>query len=55
MRFAVPRLRYEDSDLLSVAEASKVLFEQREKIPKVKVVYGRDLPLRHFKAKFKLV
>ncbi len=52
VRFAVPRLRYEKQDLSSVAEAVKVLHEHRSKIPGVKVIYGRDLSLRHFKAKF---
>jgi len=52
VRFAVPRLRYEKQDLDSVAEAVKILHENRHKIPPVEVTYGRDLPLRHFKAKF---
>lgn len=52
VRFAVPRLRYEKQDLSSTVEAVKVLYEHRSEIPGVKVVYGRDLPLRHFKARF---
>ncbi len=52
VRFAVPRLRYEKQDLESVAVAVKTLYEEREKIPPVEVVYGEDLPLRHFKARF---
>ncbi len=52
VRFAVPRLRYEKQDLESVAEAVKALHEERRRIPPVKVTYGRDLPLRHFKARF---
>ncbi len=55
VRFAVPRLRYERQDLESVVEAVKALYLGRENIPKVRVVYGRDLPLRHFKAKFELI
>ncbi len=52
VRFAVPRLRYEEQDLASVVEAVKVLYKYRSEIPGVKVIYGRDLPLRHFKARF---
>jgi len=52
VRFAVPRLRYEEQDLSSVVEAVRVLYEHRETIPGVKVAYGKDLPLRHFKARF---
>lgn len=52
VRFAVPRLRYERQDLDSVAESVKMLYDSRDKIPGVKVVYGKDLPLRHFKARF---
>ncbi len=52
VRFAVPRLRYEKQDLASCAESVKILYEHRHQIPPVKVTYGRDLPLRHFKAKF---
>ena len=52
VRFAIPRLRYEKKDLDSVAEAVKILYENRDKIPPVNVTYGRDLPMRHFKARF---
>ncbi|MBU1179289.1 tryptophanase [Patescibacteria group bacterium] len=52
VRFAVPRLRYEKQDLDSVAGAVVELYKNRDKIPGVNVVYGKDLPLRHFKAKF---
>ena len=55
LRFAVPRLRYEDSDLIAVVEAVKALYENRRNIPKIKVVYGLDKPLRHFKGRFELV
>ena len=41
VRFAVPRLRYEDQDLISSVEAVKALHDNRDLIPKVKVVYGR--------------
>ncbi|MBI4136736.1 tryptophanase [Candidatus Roizmanbacteria bacterium] len=53
VRFAVPRLRYEKEDLEHVAESVKHLYELRDKIPGVEVVYGKELPLRHFKARFK--
>ena len=52
VRFAVPRLRYEKQDLDSVAEAVKLLYDNRDKIPKIEVTHGRELPLRHFKARF---
>jgi tyrosine phenol-lyase len=52
VRAAVPRLAYEDQDLFSVAEAMKILYEHREKIPGVNVDYGRELKLRHFKSRF---
>jgi tryptophanase len=53
VRFAVPRLRYEKEDLDSVAESVRLLYDKKEGIPPVEVVYGRDLPLRHFKARFR--
>jgi tryptophanase len=53
VRFAVPRLRYEKEDLDSVAETVKLLHEHRDRIPPVEVTYGRSLPLRHFKARFR--
>ena len=53
VRFAVPRLRYEQQDLNSVAEAMKALYDHRHEIPGVEVTYGRDLSMRHFKARFK--
>jgi tryptophanase len=53
VRFAVPRLRYEKEDLDSVAEAVRILFDHRDRIPPVEVTYGRELPLRHFKARFR--
>jgi len=52
VRLAVPRLRYEEQDLASVVEAVKCLYESRDAIPAVDVTYGRELPLRHFKARF---
>lgn len=52
VRFAVPRLRYEKQDLDAAAEAVKVLYNNRDKIPAVDVVHGKELALRHFKARF---
>jgi tryptophanase len=52
VRFAVPRLRYEEADMLATVEAVKKLHMDRDKIPAVDVLYGKDLPLRHFKARF---
>ncbi len=55
VRFAIPRLRYEKQDLDAVAEAMKVLHDNRDAIPGVIVASGRDLSLRHFKARFKFM
>lgn len=52
VRFAVPRLRYENSDLEAAAEAVQKLYLNRDMIPKIKVTYGQGLTLRHFKARF---
>ncbi|HVO76694.1 MAG TPA: tryptophanase, partial [Candidatus Bathyarchaeia archaeon] len=52
VRAAVPRLAYEDRDLFAAAEAVKVLYDHRDRIPGVRVDYGRDLKLRHFKSRF---
>ncbi|UCH85486.1 MAG: hypothetical protein JSW50_07305, partial [Candidatus Latescibacterota bacterium] len=53
VRASVPRLAYEDQDLFAVAEAAKVLYNHKDRIPAVEVVYGRDLFLRHFKSRFR--
>jgi tryptophanase len=55
IRAAVPRLAYEDRDLFAAAEAVKLLHEYRDRIPGVRVDYGRDLRLRHFKSRFSFV
>ncbi len=52
VRAAVPRLTYEDQDLAACASAITLLFEARDRIPPVKVEYGRNLELRHFKSRF---
>ena len=52
VRFAIPRLRYEDRDIESVAEAVKSIHDNRQAIHPIKVLSGKHLPLRHFKARF---
>ena len=52
VRGAVPRFCYEDQDLFAAAEAVKILYKNRDRIPGVKVNYGKELTLRHFKSKF---
>lgn len=53
VRFAIPRLKYEKQDLDAVAESVKMLHNERDRIPAIHVTHGRDLSLRHFKARFK--
>ncbi len=53
VRGAVPRLTYEEQDLFAAAEAVKILYDNRDRIPGVGVTYGRELSLRHFKSRFK--
>ena len=53
VRFAIPRLRYEKHDLDAVADAVRILHKCRDKIPGVEVTPGRELSLRHFKARFR--
>jgi len=55
VRAAVPRLCYEDSDLLSAAEAVGILYKRRDQIPGVEVVCGQDRPMRHFTSRFRFV
>ncbi|MBN2464620.1 hypothetical protein JXD38_03220, partial [candidate division WOR-3 bacterium] len=55
VRAAVPRLCYEDSDLLSAAEAVGVLYKHRDQIPGVEVVHGQDRPMRHFVSRFRFL
>lgn len=54
VRCAVPRNKYEIQDLYYVADCVKGLYDQRKSLPRAIPVYGRDLSLRHFKAKFEL-
>jgi tryptophanase len=53
VRFAIPRLRYEKTDLDAVAEGVRVLHQYCDTIPGVEVTSGRELSLRHFKARFR--
>ncbi len=52
VRGAIPRLTYEDQDLYAVAEALRILHDNKDRIPGVNIEYGRDLSLKHFKSKF---
>lgn len=54
VRCAIPRNKYELSDLLYVADCIIDLHKKRKILPKAVPIYGRELSLRHFKAKFKL-
>lgn len=54
VRCAVPRNKYELQDLYYVADCVKALYDRRHEIPRAIPVYGRDLTLRHFKARFEL-
>lgn len=54
VRCAIPRNKYEIQDLYYVADCIKALHEKRQHMPKAVCTYGKDLTLRHFKARFKL-
>lgn len=54
VRCAVPRNRYELQDLQYVADCVSQLYQQRHELPRAVPIYGRELALRHFKAKFEL-
>ncbi len=54
VRCAIPRNKYEAQDLQFVADCVAELYEQRSQLPRAVPVVGRELPLRHFKAKFEL-
>jgi len=53
VRCAVPRNKYELQDLLYVADCVAELYEKRHELPRAVPTYGKDLSLRHFKARFK--
>ncbi|MDO8494617.1 MAG: tryptophanase [Deltaproteobacteria bacterium] len=54
VRAAIPRNKYEEQDLNYVADCVAALYERRHAIPRAMPVYGRELTLRHFKARFQL-
>lgn len=54
VRCAIPRNKYEIQDLYYVADCIKGLYDQRDRLPRAVPIYGRELSLRHFKAKFEL-
>ncbi|PIZ72954.1 tyrosine phenol-lyase [Candidatus Peregrinibacteria bacterium CG_4_10_14_0_2_um_filter_43_11] len=54
VRCAVPRNKYEIQDLLYVADCVIELHKKRHEIPRAVPVHGRELTLRHFKARFEL-
>lgn len=55
VRCALPRNKYEEQDLRFVADCIHALHERRTELPRAIPTYGRDLPLRHFKARFDLL
>lgn len=55
VRCAIPRNKYELQDLYYVADCVKAMYDRRDSIPAAVPVYGFNLTLRHFKARFKLV
>lgn len=54
VRLAIPRRGYADEELVPAVDALKTLHELRLFVPRAVPVYGRDLPLRHMKARFEL-
>ena len=54
VRAAVPRNKYEAADLLYVADCVTEMYKKRHELPRAVATYGKDLSLRHFKAKFTL-
>ncbi len=54
VRAAIPRNKYEMEDLIYVGDCVHELYKRRHLIPKAVPVYGKNLTLRHFKAKFEL-
>jgi tryptophanase len=55
VRCAIPRNKYEEQDLFFVADCVAELHRQRHQLPRAVPVFGRQLSLRHFKARFELV
>lgn len=54
VRAAIPRNKYEPEDLRYVADCVSELYKNRENIPRAVPIHGKELTLRHFKAKFRL-
>ena len=50
VRFAIDRDRLTQEHLDYVIAAVKALYEDRESIPNMRIVWGRTLPMRHFHA-----
>lgn len=50
VRFAINRSQYSQEHLDYVIAAVKALYEDRENIPNMKIVWGHSLPMRHFHA-----
>ncbi|MBN2155735.1 MAG: tryptophanase [Candidatus Lokiarchaeota archaeon] len=53
VRLALPRNAYETSHIDYAVAAIAELYKNREKIPKVEIARGRNLPLRHFQTGLK--
>jgi tryptophanase len=54
VRCAIPRNKYEEQDLCYVADCIAELYQRRGQLPRAVPVWGRELTLRHFKARFEL-
>ena len=50
VRFAINRSMFNSEHMDYVIAAVKALYEDRESIPNVRIVKGKDLPMRHFHA-----
>ena len=50
VRFAIDRSRLSQEHLDYVIAAVKALYEDRESIPNMRILWGRTLPMRHFHA-----
>ena len=50
VRFAIDRSRLTQEHLDYVIAAGKALYEDRESIPNMRIVWGHNLPKRHFHA-----
>ena len=50
VRFAINRSQITKEQLDYVIAAVKELYEDRENIPNMKIVWGKNLPMRHFHA-----